>query len=135
MEIVYILIFLSVVKPIFSSLLIYSKLNRVIPFLRGLGPHGGSGFVLASVPGIGGQRMKRIAILRLEEAVPGSAFGGRTSRGTASWTHSISVNRRRRGWRRRCTRPAFGGRTCVDPSRRLSRLPPRPFSFFARIAS
>ena len=41
-------------------LLIYSKLDRVIPFLRGFGSPGGSGFVLASVPGIGGQRMKRI---------------------------------------------------------------------------
>ena len=43
-----------------NILFIYSKLDRVIPFLRGFGSHGGSGFVLASVPGIGGQRMKRI---------------------------------------------------------------------------
>ena len=102
-------------------------LDPVIPFLEVTVPMLGVGSSLhLSLKLVVGGCNASSAELRFEEAVSGSAFGGRASRRSASWTHLIPVNRRRRGCRRRCTRPAFGGGTGVNPPRTLTRLPPRP---------
>ena len=166
-------VFFSVARLMF--LLIYSKLDRVIPFLRGFGSPWREWIRLGICPwnwwsadethrrrnwglrrlspaqrsaaefrgeqlhGLTRFQRRRWSALLLSGFPPLPPFAARTHFPLSIYA-DIAGNlrgevRRRRGWRRRCTRPAFGGGTCVNPSRWLTQFPPWPSLFFATMAS